>query len=153
MKIIPVPCFIQEGSLGSRKIKQLEASISVLYKKHFGRKHVVVFAWLSIPFGQSYLGGNFSNASTVQIPVEDNLPSEKRHSFMREVCTAWQDVTGCSKNEIILVSSDRSDFKKTQAAMMSRFAQSSSRKAKLKMLAGLVRGFISRGYLNSSVNL
>lgn len=152
MKIILVPCFIQEGSLGSSTIKKLEVTISALYKKHFGPKYVVVFAWFSIPFGQSYLAGNYSNASTVQIPVEDNLSSDKRHSFMKEVCAAWLEFTGCGKNEIILVSSDHSGFKKTQAAMMSRFAQSSSRKEKLKMLAGLVRGYFSRGYLSSSVN-
>ena len=152
MKIIPVPCFIQDGSLGSSTIKKLEVSISDLYKKHFGQKHVVVFVWFSIPFGQSYLAGKFSNASTVQIPVEDNLLSDKRHNFMKEVCEVWLEVTGCGKNEIILVSSDQSGFKKTQAAMMSRFAQSSSRKEKLKILAGLVRGYISRGYLSSSVN-
>ena len=152
MKIVTVPCFIQEGALGHRKIKKLESLISGIYKSHYGSGNRLVFLWTTLPFGQCYLAGQLSNASTVLAPVADNLPAEQRHAFMSEVCQVWQDVTDCSKDEIILVSSDFSAAKAAQATMFSRFGQASRGKSKLKILKNMARGYFSKGYLNASIN-
>ncbi|MEE2764673.1 MAG: hypothetical protein VYA91_14400 [Pseudomonadota bacterium] len=153
MTIIRVTCSIQEGSIGRNKIKQLESVITSTYQAHFGSNNKLVFFWLNIPYEQSYLAGKLSTASTVQIPVKDGTPNEKRHPFMSEVCAKWQHVTGCNKNEIILAASDMSQSKAFTDSMATRFDKSVRTKTQLKMLLGFIGGKLKKGYLNSSVNL
>lgn len=153
MNIIQVTCTIQEGSIGDNKIKQLESVIMSTYQAHFGSHHKLVFFWLTIPYEQSFLAGKRSTASTVQIPVEDGMPDEKRHPFMSEVCAKWQHVTACNKNEIILAASDLSHSKAFKASMSSRFKKSVRSKTLMKMLLSLIGGRFKKGYFNSSVNL
>lgn len=153
MNIIPVTCSIQEGSIGHNKIKQLESVIASTYQTHFGLENKLIFLWLNIPYEQSYLAGKLSTASTVQIPVNNGMPNETRHPFMSEVCAKWQHVTGCSKNEIILVAPDMSHSKAFAKSVASRFRKSLRAKTQVKMLLGFVTGRARKGYLNSSVNL
>lgn len=153
MKIVKVTCNIQEGSLGFKKIKQLESVITSTYQAHFGTDYKLAFMWLSIPYGQSYIAGKLSTTSTVQVPVEDGMPNEKRHPFMSEVCAKWQHITGCSKDEIILVSSDMSHSKAFLNSVVGRINKDVRTKANIKMLAGMVAGKITKGYLTNSVNL
>lgn len=153
MKIVKVTCNIQEGSLGYKKIKQLESVIASTYQAHFGTDYRLAFMWLKIPFGQSYLAGELSTASTVQIPVEDGTTNDVRHPFMSEVCAKWQHITGCNKNEIILACSDMSQSKAFLDSMFGRINKDVRGKTKLKLLAGMVGGRIKNGYFSSSVNL
>ena len=153
MKIVRVTLNIQEGSIGYNKIKQLESVIASTYQAHFGSDYKLTFFWLNIPFEQAYLAGKISTASTVQIPVEDGTPDDKRHPFMSEICAKWQHITACSKDEIILVSPDMTESKAFLESMMGRINKDVRTKTKLKMLAGFVGGRLKKGYLNSSINL
>ncbi|MFC3150071.1 hypothetical protein ACFOEK_03445 [Litoribrevibacter euphylliae] len=153
MKVVRVMCSIQEGSLGQKKIKQLESVMKSTYQAHFGAQYRLVFIWLNIPYEQSYLAGELSTASTVQMPVEDGLPPEQRHPFMSEICAKWQHITGCNKNEIILASSDMTHVNAFYDAMDARFNPALRRKTKRKMLMSLLKGYLRKGYLNTSVNL
>lgn len=153
MKVIKVTCNIQEGSIGYSKIKQLESVISSTYQAHFGAHYRLVFFWLNIPYEQSYLAGKLSTASTVQVPVEDGTPDEKRHPFMSEICAKWMRITGCNKDEIILVSSDLSHAQAFMDSMANRFKKSERSKTQLKILARLISGRIKKGYFNTSINI
>lgn len=152
MKKIRAMCSIQQGSLGYEKIKQLESVMESTYQSHFGSQHKLTFFWIKVPFEQAYLAGELSTASTVQIPVEDGLSNDKRHTFMSEICAKWQHISGCSKDEIILVCPDHLAFEAFQNAMSVRF-KGSGKSAKLKMLFKLLLGRIRDGYLNTSVNI
>lgn len=153
MSRIRVSCMIHEGSIGTTKIKQLESVLASTYQAHFGTDKKLVFLWLTIPHGQAYIAGKLSTASTVSIPVADGLPADKRHPFMSEVCAKWQHITNCSKNEIILVSSDMAESTKFQEKLMSRVAESARVKTQAKMLLSMGKGYFSKGYLNTSINL
>lgn len=153
MKNIRVTCFIQQGAFGDSKILKLESVLTSVYQGHFGRDFKLTFCWISIPYEQSYIAGELSNASTVQMPVEDGTPDPLRHEFMREVCDKWQKITHCSKDEIILVSPNMAKFKAFDNKLMNRFAKSSRRSTKLKMVARMLAGKLKKGYLNTSVNL
>lgn len=152
-KTVLVTCTIQEGSIGYNKIKQLESVISGTYKAHFGAQHRLIFFWLNIPFGQSYIAGKLSTASTVSLPVADATPNNSvRHPFMSEICAKWQHITGCNKNEIILASNDMSHAKDFQAAMAKRFAAPVRAKSQSKLLLSMLKGYLKKGYLTTSVN-
>lgn len=153
MTVVRVTCSIQDGSLGQKKIKQLEAVMKSTYQAHFGADNRLVFIWLRIPYEQSYLAGELSTASTVQMPVVDGLPAEQRHPFMSEICAKWQHITGCNKNEIILVSSDMSHVNAFYDAMNARFKASKSKQTQAKMMLNLMTGYVQKGYLNTTVNL
>ncbi|REL30819.1 hypothetical protein [Thalassotalea euphylliae] len=153
MKTVRVICSIQEGSLGYNNIKQLEAVISSTYKAHFGADYRLVFAWLDLPYRQSYIAGKLSCASTVQLPVEDGMPADKRHPFMSEICAKWQHITGCSKNEIILVSPDMSEYERMHEAFDARVDEKVRKKTKLRMMLRLIVGYFKKGYLTTSTDL
>ena len=153
MKVIRVMCTIQEGSLGYTKIKQLESSLKDIYKKHFGSGYKLVFMWLNLPYGQAYLAGKLSTASSVQLPVKDGMPSSKRHPFMSEVCQKWQDITGCTKDQIILASSDFKESDKFQQGLVNRFKPSKRKSTMLKMLLSFIKGRFKKGYYNTSITL
>ena len=152
MKKIRAMCSIQDGSIGYKKIKQLESVLQSTYQSHFGMDNKIVFFWIKIPFEQAYLAGELSTASTVQIPVEDGTSNEKRHPFMSEVCVKWQHITGCNKDEIILVCPDNSAFTDFQNAMSVRHAEVAT-KVKLKMLFKFILGRLKSGYFNTTVNM
>lgn len=152
MAVFRIICSVQEGALDSKTIKQLQATITSTYKAHFGSDFRPIFFWLRIPAGQAYIAGKPSTTSTIQIPVDDNMPDNKRHPFMHEVCVKWQHITGCSKNEIIVNSSDMSQFTQFHQAMEQRFSPEKRKKAKFSMLVRFLFGYLKNGYLNTSVN-
>ncbi|CAM3850851.1 hypothetical protein [Parendozoicomonas haliclonae] len=153
MKVIRVMCSIQEGAIGKTNIKRLEATIPKIYHKHFGAGYKLVFMWLTIPYGQAWLAGKRSTASSIQLPVEDGLPSDRRHPFMAEVCAHWQEITGCNKDEIILASTDFSHYEEFQQVMLQRFPANKQKVVMLKMLMGFGKGWLKKGYLNNSITL
>lgn len=153
MKLTPATCFIQEGAFGAAKIKQLEKTLAGLYRQHFGADQRLICLWFSLPYERAFLAGELSNASTVQIPVADGLAAAERHAFMADVCAEWQALTGCSKDEIILVSPDRSVFKQAQATMMSRYGEVHRGKAKRRMFSALVLGRLRKGYLSAPASV
>lgn len=149
---IRVICSIQDGSIGYKKIKQLESVLQSTYQSHFGLDNKLVCFWLKIPFEQAYLAGELSTASTVQLPVAEGTSNEKRHPFMSEVCAKWQHITGCNKDEIILVCPDSSAFTDFQNAMSVRYSDIAT-KMKIKMLFRLFWGRLKSGYFNTTVNM
>lgn len=153
MARVRITCSIQQGSIGYNKIKQLESVIASTYQAHFGTHYQCAFFWIDLPYQQAFLAGKQSSASTAQVPVPNNTPNDIRHPFMSEVCAKWQHITGCSKDEIILVSPDMDHFDQFHLAMQRRFAPDTAKKAQLKMIAKFFLGRIKKGYLNTSVNL
>lgn len=151
-KTIRVLGMIHEGSLGKKAIKQLESVIRSTYHAHFGVDYKLLFVWMSLPKGQAYLAGKPSTASTIQIPVDDGMPSEKRHPFMSEICSKWQYITGCNKNEIILNSSDASQAQAHFEATTERLNESSKKWTQVKLLGRLTSGYLTKGYLNTHIN-
>ena len=151
MARVRITCSIQQGSIGYNKIKKLESVIASTYQAHFGTNFKCSFFWIDLPYQQAYLAGK--HASTVQVAVPNNTPSDIRHPFMSEICAKWQHITGCSKDEIILVSPDFDHFEQFHLAMQRRFAPEQAKKAQLKMLGKFFLGRFKKGYLNTSVNL
>ena len=151
-KVVRVLSMIHEGSIGEKKIKALEEMISTTYAAHFKTDVKLLFLWMTIPNGQAYLAGKPSSASTLQIPVEDNLPNELRHPFMHEICLKWMDITGCNKNEIILNSPDFSEADAQLQRFNTKFKPTAKTLTIAKMFGSMLVGKAKKGYLTTSVN-
>ena len=52
--------------------------------------------------GFGWTAGEPSTSSVVIRSVPVGLPLDQRESFMRRVCALWEEVTGCSTNEIVV---------------------------------------------------
>ncbi|MEH6345081.1 MAG: hypothetical protein V7785_08355 [Bermanella sp.] len=149
---VRVMCTIQENAIQKKSIKELEQILKSIYQGHFGSQCHLNFIWLTMPFGQSFLAGENSTSSTVQIPVADGLAPELRHAFMSEVCTQWQRISGCSKNEIILACPDDSYALRYFEKVDERFKPSLTYFIKMKLLWRLIIGKIKNGYFTASIN-
>ena len=149
---VRVMCSIQENAIQKNSIKALERMIKNVYRRHFGREYKLNCIWLTMPFGQSYLAGESSTTSTVQIPVTDELAAPLRHAFMSEVCSQWQSITGCNKNQIILACPDDSYAQRYFEKVDERFKPSLKHLIKIKLLWRLLIGKIKNGYFTTSIN-
>lgn len=146
-------CMIQQDAIESHKIKKLQSMITRLYKQYFGDNSQPICIWLTIPDGQAYIAGKPSTASTVQIPVADNLPNDKRHEFMRAVCLQWQDISSCNKNEIILTCPGQEDAKAHFSVASERIDKPKRKITNIKLLVKMTFSYFIKGYLSTSINL
>lgn len=151
-KIVRVMCMVHQDSITPKNIKKLQVMMRDRYQEHFGNGSRLIFVWLTLPEGQAYIAGELSTASTVQMPVEDHLIDERRHRFMGEVCSRWQSITDCNKNEIILTCPDSTDAKSHFTAVTQRINSSKRGITQLKVLMKMLLNYFKKGYLNTSIN-
>ncbi len=149
---VRVMCTIQENAIGNNCIKELERMIKRVYQGHFGKEYKLNCIWLTMPFGQSFLAAENSTTSTVQIPVADELSAPLRHAFMSEICTQWQSITDCNKNEIILACPDDRYAQRYFEKVDERFKPSLKHFIKIKLLWRLLIGKLKNGYFTTSIN-
>ena len=62
--------------------------------------------WVTIPAGYGFTAGQPSTTSLVIRSVPPGWPQEQRVAFMKSVCDLWQEVTGCTLNEIVVSAYD-----------------------------------------------
>ena len=62
--------------------------------------------WISIREGFGFTAGSPSTSSLVIRSVPVGFPDDQREAFMNRVCDLWTDVTGCTRNEIVVTAFD-----------------------------------------------
>ncbi|MDX1735495.1 MAG: hypothetical protein R3228_14065 [Halioglobus sp.] len=145
--------FLQEGAQPDRLVREIESSIQSTYRRFFGKHWRLRYTWFSLPPGQSFVAGEPSRTSTVQVAVPDGTDDEVRHAFMREVCDIWMARTGCSENEIVLSVPDSSYAKRFMASNIDRIDPRRRAVTALRMARHLLWSRLRRGIAVMSINL
>jgi hypothetical protein len=100
-------CMIQQGQTADRKRSELADGLRRIGQESFGDDpSETEISWNVVKKGFAWTAGEPSTSSIVVRSVPVGLPLERREAFMREVCDLWQNVTGCSIQEIVVTAWD-----------------------------------------------
>jgi hypothetical protein len=66
----------------------------------------VEIRWLPVPEGFGFTAGEPSRASLVVRSVPVGWDDALRERFLSQVCRLWQEVTGCTQDEIMVTAFD-----------------------------------------------
>jgi hypothetical protein len=98
---------VQAGQSAERCRDRLAEGLRELARDTFGDvPEQVEIQWISIPEGFGFTAGEPSTSSLVVRSVPVGYPEPRREAFMASVCRLWQDVTGCSADEIVVTALD-----------------------------------------------
>ena len=100
-------CIVQEGQAADRERKALAEGLAAIGREAFGdAPGAAEIRWVVVKKGFGWTAGEPSTSSLVIRSVPVGLPPDEREAFMRRVCDLWQEVTGCSINEIVVTAMD-----------------------------------------------
>ncbi len=100
-------CIIQEGQAADRAREALAEGLARLGEDTFGDDPgATEISWVVVRKGFGWTAGEPSTSSIVVRSVPVGLPDDQREAFLRRVCDLWQDVTGCSIQEIVVTAWD-----------------------------------------------
>ncbi len=100
-------CLIQEGQGADRSQALLEEGLRRIGREAFGDDPAESeVAWTVFGRGFAWTAGEPSTSSVVIGSVPAGLPLERREPFLREICSLWERVTGCSTDEIVATAWD-----------------------------------------------
>ena len=101
-------CLIQEGQVADQHREALAEGLKKIGSECFGDDAgATEIDWVVVRkgFGFKAEGLNTSSA-VVQRSVPVGFPQDQREVFLKNVCDFWQQKTGCSVNEILVVTWD-----------------------------------------------
>jgi hypothetical protein len=131
----------------------IEKNVNAHYRKNFGHDKKVNVFFVYLPAGQAYVGGQQSTASSVMLPVPDNISLEDRHKFMREFCDIWANIVNCKRDEIILNAPNYRDAVYYLKSMSGRFRPSMRLLIQLRLLLRFKLNRMRTGHNMTSVNI
>ena len=100
-------CIVQEGQTPDRERKALAEGLAKIGQEFFGdAPGATEIRWVVVKRGFAWTAGEPSTSSIVVRSVPVGLAPEPREAFLRSVCDLWQEVTGCSINEIVVTAWD-----------------------------------------------
>lgn len=100
-------CMVQEGQTAAASVEPLTRGLERVAEEMFGDDPAELeIRWVTIPAGYGFTAGKPSTSSLVVRSVPPGLDQDRRVAFMKSVCDLWQDVTGCSLNEIVVTAYD-----------------------------------------------
>lgn len=100
-------CMIQKGQPPHEKRVELESGLRRIAKHAFGDDpDAISFRWTVFDEGFAFTAGEPSTSSIVIRSVPVGFPDDERESFLRSVCDLWQEVAGCTKDEIVATAWD-----------------------------------------------
>jgi phenylpyruvate tautomerase PptA (4-oxalocrotonate tautomerase family) len=100
-------CIVQAGQRAEREQARLSEGLARLAHEAFGdAPEAVEIQWISVPEGFGFTAGEPSTSSLVVRSVPVGFAERLRERFMSKVCDLWQDVTGCTKDEIVVTALD-----------------------------------------------
>ena len=98
---------IQEGQTAAASVAPLTRGLERISRDAFGEDPGdLEIRWVTVPAGYGFTAGRPSTTSLVIRSVPPGWPSENRVAFMKNVCELWQEVTGCSLDEIVVTAYD-----------------------------------------------
>ena len=100
-------CIVQAGQTAEREQARLSEGLRQLAREAFGdAPENLEIQWISVPEGFGFTAGEPSTSSLVVRSVPVGFADPLRESFMSKVCDLWQDVTGCTADEIVVTALD-----------------------------------------------
>ncbi len=100
-------CIVQEGQGPEGKRDELAEGLRRIGREMFGDSpEGAEIRWTSIRQGFGFTAGSPSTSSLVIRSVPVGFPDDRREAFMTKVCDLWEDVTGCTTNEIVVTAFD-----------------------------------------------
>jgi len=100
-------CIVQAGQTAEREQARLSEGLRLLARDAFGdAPERVEIQWISVPEGFGFTAGEPSRSSLVVRSVPVGFADAQRERFMSKVTSLWQDVTGCTPDEIVVTALD-----------------------------------------------
>ena len=100
-------CIVQAGQTAEREQARLSDGLRQLAREAFGdAPERVEIRWISVPEGFGFTAGQPSTSSLVVRSVPVGFADAQRERFMSKVTNLWQDVTGCTADEIVVTALD-----------------------------------------------
>ena len=98
---------IQEGQRADDERSALERGLAELGRDHFGdAPGDTSVRWVALRAGWAFTADKPSTSSIVVRSVPEGLSLDRREAFMHGVCRLWEDVTGCTTDEIVVTAWD-----------------------------------------------
>lgn len=96
-------CFVQAGQIAAARHEKLAGHLTRLTQELFPQIGAPIpIDWIEVPEGFGFTAGKPSGSSVVVSAVPDETPQETRVRFMRGICDAWSQETGCSVNDVVV---------------------------------------------------
>jgi len=96
-------CIAQQGQTSERMQGELTAGLEAIAAEVFGETpERVEVAWISVREGFGFTAGAPSTSTLVARAAPIGYPQALRESLMTRICDLWTNVTGCSRNEIVV---------------------------------------------------
>ncbi len=100
-------CIVQAGQTAEREQARLSEGLKQLAREAFGdAPELVEIRWISVPEGFGFTAGQPSTSSLVIRSVPVGFEEARRERFMSKVTRLWQEVTGCTADEIVVTALD-----------------------------------------------
>lgn len=150
---VTVMCTVHEDGVWVGKNAELQAIIERAYREHINGQAKFRLIWAQLPEGQGWLAGHPSTASTLLVPVPDDISQNARVSMMSAICDGWMTLTGCNVDEIIVNAMSESEAKRYLAVSQTRFDPARSTRLKLKLAGRLLKNKLTQGFMTTSINM
>jgi hypothetical protein len=100
-------CLIQEGQFADQNRKALAEGLKKIGSECFGDDaEATEIDWVVARKGFAFKSEGLSTSSIVERSVPVGLPQDQREVFLNKVCNFWQQETGCSVDEIMVLAWD-----------------------------------------------
>jgi hypothetical protein len=100
-------CIVQAGQTAEREQTRLSEGLRQIAREAFGdAPERVEIQWVSVPEGFGFSAGEPSRSSLVVRSVPVGFEDARRERFLTQVTRLWQDVTGCTADEIVVTALD-----------------------------------------------
>ncbi len=100
-------CLVQEGQSADRSREALAEGLKKIGTECFGDDAArIEIDWVVVRKGFGFTAGKPSTSCIVQRSVAAGLPQNQRKDFLTKVSDLWQQETGCSGDEVMVVTWD-----------------------------------------------
>ena len=100
-------CIVQAGQTAESRQPRLSDGLKLIAQETFGESpESVEIRWISVKKGFGFTAGKRSTSSLVGRSVPDGYPDDERFRLMTDISELWQEVTGCSINEVVVTVMD-----------------------------------------------
>jgi hypothetical protein len=100
-------CIVHADQAPIRKRAELDAGLREIARVTFGESaQDVAITWITVAPGFGFTAGTPSTSSLVVRSVPHGFPDDQRTRLMTRISDLWQDVTGCTADEIVVTALD-----------------------------------------------
>ena len=96
-------CMAQQGQASEKRKTELSDGLKGIAEELLGQDpNETEIAWMIVDEGFGFTAGMPSTTTLVVRSVPEGFPDDQRTHLMTRICDLWQDVTGCTTNEIVV---------------------------------------------------